>query len=92
MKVLVTGASGFLGGPLVARLRADGMAVRALVRAGKESAVDADEVSTGDLRDDASLERAVAGVDAVVHCGARVSTGGPWEEFGRPGPGRSRNP
>lgn len=81
MKVLVTGASGFLGVPLVARLRADGMAVRALVRPGKEAGIQADEVATGDLRDEPSLARAVSGVDAVVHCGARVSTSGSWEEF-----------
>lgn len=81
MKVLVTGASGFLGRPLVARLRADGMRVRAFVRSGKESQVDADEVATGDLRDTASLSRAVEGVNVVVHAGARVSTSGSWEEF-----------
>ena len=81
MKVLVTGASGFLGRPLVARLRADGMRVRALVRPGKESQVAADEVATGDLRDVESLARAGEGVNAVVHAGALVSTSGSWEEF-----------
>ncbi|MFN8644893.1 MAG: NAD-dependent epimerase/dehydratase family protein [Candidatus Binatia bacterium] len=77
--VLVTGAAGFLGGAIVARLRADGLRVRAFVRPGR--AVDADERVEGDLRDRAALERAVVGVDFVVHAGARVATTGPWDEF-----------
>jgi nucleoside-diphosphate-sugar epimerase len=77
--VLVTGAAGFLGGAIVARLRADGMRVRAFVRPGRTAA--ADEVVEGDLRDREALVRAVAGVDAVVHAGARVATTGAWEEF-----------
>ena len=80
MKALVTGATGFLGAATVARLRADGISVRALVRsAGALS--DADERCVGDLRDPDSLARAVEGVDWVIHAGARVSTAGPWEEF-----------
>jgi nucleoside-diphosphate-sugar epimerase len=81
VKALVTGATGFLGRPLVARLRADGLAVRALVRAGREGSVDADEASIGDLAEPASLAAAVRGVDVVFHAGARVSTTGSWEEF-----------
>ncbi len=82
MRALVTGATGFLGAATVARLRADGVAVRALVRPGRASAAaTADEICEGDLRDDAALERAVTGVDWVIHCGAHVSTSGPWEEF-----------
>jgi NAD(P)-dependent dehydrogenase (short-subunit alcohol dehydrogenase family) len=37
MKVLVTGASGFIGRPLVARLVAKGLPVRALVRRADEA-------------------------------------------------------
>ncbi len=80
MKALVTGATGFLGAATVARLRADGVRVRALVRAAR-TACDADERCVGDLRDADSLARAVDGVDWVVHAGARVSTSGPWAEF-----------
>ncbi|MEO8604514.1 MAG: NAD-dependent epimerase/dehydratase family protein [bacterium] len=76
---LVTGASGFLGTRIVARLRADGVRVRALVRPGRPS--DADERIEGDLCDEAVLARAVAGCDWVIHAGARVSTTGAWEEF-----------
>lgn len=80
MKALVTGATGFLGAATVARLRADGVGVRALVRSA-DAASEADERMVGDLRDPAAIARAVAGVDWVIHCGARVSTSGPWEEF-----------
>ena len=77
--VLVTGAAGFLGGAIVARLRADGTRVRAFVRPGRET--DADERIEGDLRDADALRRAVEGVDGVIHAGARVATTGDWEEF-----------
>jgi nucleoside-diphosphate-sugar epimerase len=76
---LVTGASGFLGARIVARLQADGVRVRALVRNGRASG--ADERVEGDLRDDAALARAVAGCDWVIHAGAKVATTGDWEEF-----------
>jgi nucleoside-diphosphate-sugar epimerase len=80
VKVLVTGATGFLGAATVSRLRADGVWVRALVR-GAGAATDADERYVGDLADPDSLAGAVAGMDGVVHAGARVSTHGSWEEF-----------
>ncbi len=81
MLVLVTGANGFLGSALTARLRAQGVRVRALVRPGRAALTDADEICEGDLTDSAALARAVAGVERVFHAGARVSTNGAWEEF-----------
>jgi nucleoside-diphosphate-sugar epimerase len=81
VRALVTGASGFLGGALLRRLRAEGIWVRALVRPGREASVSADDVCAGDLRDSSCLQNAVAGVDTVYHAGARVSTTGTWEEF-----------
>jgi nucleoside-diphosphate-sugar epimerase len=80
MRALVTGATGFLGAAAVVRLRADGVIVRALVRSA-DAHTDADERCVGDLRAPSSLEPAVAGVDWVIHAGARVSTSGGWEEF-----------
>lgn len=70
MKVLVTGATGFLGGWLVRALRADGHAVRAFARATSDTeAIEAlgVEVCRGSFGDEASLARAARGVDAVVH-------------------------
>jgi dihydroflavonol-4-reductase len=68
--VLVTGASGFLGWHVARVLIERGYSVRALVRPG--SRVDALEVETvtGDLRDAASLERAVSGCGLVFHVAA----------------------
>jgi nucleoside-diphosphate-sugar epimerase len=69
--ILVTGASGFVGGHIVPVLRARGMAVRCLVR--PSSRVDmlhacAAEIALGDVGEPETLERALVGVDAVVHC------------------------
>ena len=67
--ILVCGATGELGGRVVRRLVQDGRTVRALVRpttdAGALEALGV-EVVRGDLRDPASLARAVEGVDTVV--------------------------
>jgi nucleoside-diphosphate-sugar epimerase len=70
MRALVTGAGGFLGTWLVRRLRDDGHAVRALVRAGADAGTLAGlgaEVIRGDVLDPSSLPAAVRGVDVVFH-------------------------
>jgi dihydroflavonol-4-reductase len=67
---LVTGASGFLGWHVARVLLDRGYPVRALVRPGS-SIHDLDvEVARGDLRDEASLEGAVAGCGLVFHVAA----------------------
>ena len=68
--VLVTGASGFLGWHVARLLCERGYAVRALVRAGSRVEELGVECVTGDLRDAASLERAVAGCGLVFHVAA----------------------
>lgn len=68
--LLVTGATGFVGGHVVRRLRREGLQVRAVVRdldrarAFKDLGVD---VVPGDISDRASLERATAGAERVIH-------------------------
>jgi uncharacterized protein YbjT (DUF2867 family) len=68
--ILVTGASGFVGGHVVHALRAAGKDVRALVRGPRRGAQlrtwDV-ELFEGDMTDSPGLARAVAGCDAVVH-------------------------
>lgn len=68
MRVLVYGATGAQGGPVVRRLREQGADVRALTR-DPAHAVPLEplgvEVATGDLGDLASLERASVGADAA---------------------------
>jgi len=70
---LVTGAAGFLGSHVTRQLVARGENVRVLIRASSTNRAIADlplEYVTGDLRDPASLERALAGVQRVFHVAA----------------------
>jgi dihydroflavonol-4-reductase len=71
--VLVTGATGFVGRALVARLLEDGRAVRVLQR---RTAPDLDarvEVVQGDVTDLASVERAAAGAATIINLAGIVS-------------------
>jgi dihydroflavonol-4-reductase len=76
MKVLVTGATGFLGSEIVRRLEAEGHAARVLVRKTSKldglRGLDVEKVE-GDILDRASIDRALAGVDAVIHTAGCVS-------------------
>jgi len=95
MKVLVTGASGFLGGHLVERLLRDGHEVRALVRNSSNldllatlARATADggspariSMHTGDLDDEASLAGIMDGIELVFHAGAGIN--GTWPELER---------
>ncbi|MFC4019584.1 SDR family oxidoreductase [Micromonospora sp. GCM10011542] len=65
MRVLVTGAGGRLGGAVLARLHADGIAVRATSRRPRTGS-DVEWVVT-DLATGDGLAEAVSGVDAVLH-------------------------
>jgi dihydroflavonol-4-reductase len=67
---LVTGASGFLGWHVARALIERGHSVRALIRAGSRVDGLPVETVTGDLRDSASLERAVAGCGLLFHVAA----------------------
>ena len=89
MKVLVTGATGFVGEAIVHELRAQGRAVRALVRdprrAGRLQSWGV-ELAVGDVTDSDSISAAVTGCTHVIHLVAilrgsdadfvRVMTGG----------------
>ncbi|MFO1104122.1 MAG: SDR family NAD(P)-dependent oxidoreductase [Methylocystis sp.] len=70
--VLVTGASGFIGGAVVKRLRAEGAGVRVLVRrTSPRDNIPADcEVLEGDVTDRESVRRAMVGVSALFHLAA----------------------
>ncbi len=65
--ILVTGATGFIGGHLVESLLARGESVRALVRRTGSFDKTAVEVVYGDLESGAGLETALQGVDTVIH-------------------------
>lgn len=69
-KLLVTGATGFIGEPLVRRLVADGCTVKALVRETSDAAElesPAIEIVRGDMRSRADMDRAIDGCELVFH-------------------------
>lgn len=81
MRVVVTGANGFLGTHAVQRLALRGHRVRGFLLTGTVPGAAApwmDEVVEGDVRHPADAARAVAGAEAVVHLAAWVAdTGDP---------------
>lgn len=87
MRVLVTGASGLLGGTVARRLLERGHAVTTLQR--RPSGVEGADDVLGSVTDERAIETAVAassiagGVDAVVHCAAKVGFTGAESEFAR---------
>lgn len=64
--VLVTGATGRLGGAVTARLVAEGISVRALSRSSHESTATIDWFD-GDIATGAGLRQATAGASAIIH-------------------------
>jgi dTDP-L-rhamnose 4-epimerase len=80
MRVLVTGAAGFIGSHIASMVREAGHEVRGLdsltpaVHNGRPSDVACDLVE-GDVRDPAAVDEALTGVDAVCHQAAMVGLG-----------------
>lgn len=77
-RVLVTGASGMLGGAVAQLLRGKGHHVRTFQRGASAGATD--EVR-GSLTDLDAVAAAVKSMDAVIHLAAKVSFTGQWEDF-----------
>ena len=66
MRIAVTGANGFIGRTLCARLSRDGHAVRALVRVPIRE-LGREQIAVGDLAQFRDWSRALDGVQAIVH-------------------------
>jgi dihydroflavonol-4-reductase len=83
MKVFVTGGNGFIGSVVVRTLIAQGHAVRCLLRASsKTDRIDglAYERADGDVRDAASIAKAMEGCDAAIHLASLSS----WNDIDSP--------
>ena len=83
MKFLVTGGSGFLGINLIRFLHSKGHQIKSLdlVEFDYPDMNDKIEAITGDIRDKATVEKAVQGVDIVVHSAAALPLYTPEEIF-----------
>ncbi len=84
--VAITGASGFVGRHLAARLLDEGARVTVLARdVSRLTARLAHECTLvqGDLLDRAAVYRMLSGAAYVFHCAADVATWGPWENYRR---------
>ncbi len=84
MKVLVTGADGFIGSHLVEKLMQDGYQVRAFVCYNSfnswgwldtlpEDKLNEIEIFAGDIRDPNGVRKAMGGMDAVFHLAALIA-------------------
>jgi len=83
--VLMTGATGYIGGRLLRRLEEDGRTVRCLarhperVRTGRPTT----EVVGGDVLDEASLGNAFEGVEAAFYLVHSMASGSDFQELDR---------
>ena len=88
MTRLVTGANGFVGSALCARLRRDGVSVRGAVRALNSKPDGAEAFAIGSLSAETNWTKALKNVEQVVHLAARVhvmndKSSNPLAEFRR---------
>jgi nucleoside-diphosphate-sugar epimerase len=81
MTTLVTGASGSLGRALVTKLLAAGTPLRVFDRRAPETRIAGVDYVVGDLGDSAAVDKAVEGVEIVIHAGAVMR--GTWPEHQR---------
>jgi len=80
VKVFVTGATGFIGGRIVSKLRDRGDDVTALVRSrekGRDLEQQGVTIYEGDVSDSDALTRGMQGHDAVIHGAAIYKVGVP---------------
>ncbi len=77
MRVLITGAAGRIGSTIAKNLN-ERYEVRGLDRVPMPALKDS---IVGDIADYATVAKAAAGMDAIIHLGANPSGGSPWDEI-----------
>ena len=84
--ILLTGATGYVGGRLMRRLESDGRALRCLVRRPDQfrgRAAPTTEIAPGDITDRESVARALAGVEFAYYLVHSMGAGEDFEERDR---------
>ena len=84
MKILVTGANGFIGSNLVKRLLSQGNEVKSLVRKTSDLHFLKDlntELFYGDISDTDSLQKAMKDIEMVFHVAGLAADWGAYEKF-----------
>src|SRR5947199_4419327 len=84
MRYLVTGATGFIGGHVAEAFVKRGWPVSTVARPGSDTRLLEElkvTVHRGDLTDARVVGEAMADVEVVVHCAAKVGDWGPFEEY-----------
>jgi len=76
MTMLVTGANGFVGSALCARLRGDGVSVRGAVRSQNLQPSRDDGVAIGGLSSETAWTASLRNVDQVVHLAVETRRAG----------------
>jgi len=82
--IFLTGGTGFVGSHIAEEARKRGHTVRALARAGSDTAFLKEigaEIVTGDLTDAAPIRQALVGADAIIHSAAKVGDWGPLDDY-----------
>lgn len=84
MRILITGATGFVGGHLVEACQRRNWQITALTRPGSDTA-NLEKASVAVVRcdpaDGAALRRAVTEIDVVVNCAAKIGDWGPHADY-----------
>lgn len=84
--ILITGASGFIGGHVVRHFADSPVSLHCLIRPGSSTAFIADlpvNLVYGDITDLPGLEKSFAGMDAVIHTAAMARDWGAFDDFYR---------
>ncbi|MCI0455806.1 MAG: NAD-dependent epimerase/dehydratase family protein [Gemmataceae bacterium] len=83
-RYLITGATGFVGGHLAEACKARGLTVSTIARRQSDTTLLEHlgvAIHRGDLADAQVVQRALEGVEVVVHCAGKVGDWGPVEEY-----------